>query len=140
MIMCKWSVNFGKVFVLCFIAVSPWIFPLWHFCPVILIISETLFITAPVDGGGRKEVYNHVQLVLLHILSESFHCANDLFVPIICFAELVNPHVPLSSQSDCCVRCFSFTDIMKWRPDLCVAHYLIQTNLKLCKSMLKSQI
>lgn len=57
---------------------------------MILIISEDLLIR-------RKEVYNHVQLVLLHILSEPFHCANDLFVPIICFAELVNPRIHLGS-------------------------------------------
>ena len=62
---------------------------------MILIISEDLFITAPTDRGGRKEVYNRVQLVLLHILSKPFHCANDIFVPIICFAELVNPRVHL---------------------------------------------
>lgn len=64
---------------------------------MILIISEDLLITAPTDGGGRKEVSNHVQLVLLHILSEPFHCANDLFVPIICFAEPVNPCVHLGT-------------------------------------------
>lgn len=69
----------------------------WHFCPVILIISEDLLITAPIDGEGKKEVNNHVQLVLLHILSQPFHCANDLFVPIICFAELVNPCVHLGT-------------------------------------------
>lgn len=64
---------------------------------MILIMSEDLLITAAADGGGRKEVYNHVQLVLLHILSQPFHCANDLFVAIICFAELVNLRVHLGS-------------------------------------------
>lgn len=75
------------------LGVPPWC----HFCPVILIICEALVVTASTGRGGRKEVYNHVQLVLLHILSEAFHCANDLFVPIICLAELVNPRVHPSS-------------------------------------------
>lgn len=77
------------------------------FAPVILIISEDILVTAPIDGGGRKEVYNHVQLVLLHILYEPFHCANYLFVPIICFAELVNPRVHLGSKSDCSEKWFT---------------------------------
>lgn len=62
---------------------------------MILIISEDILVTAPTDGERRKEVYNHVQLVLLRNLIKLFHSANYLFVPIICFAELVNPPVHL---------------------------------------------
>lgn len=68
---------------------------------------ENVLVTAHTDGGGRKEVYNRVQLVLLHILSQALHWANYSFVPIICFAELVNPHVHLGSESDFCEECFT---------------------------------
>jgi len=50
--------------------------------------------------------------VLLHILSKPFSdCANDLFVAIICFAELVNPRVHLGSRSDRSVSRFPFSQL-----------------------------
>lgn len=49
---------------------------------------------------------NHVQLALLHNLIKRFHCTNYLFVAIICFAELINPHIHLHGE-----RRFSF---LKW--------------------------
>lgn len=80
---------------------------------MILIISEDRLITAAVDEGGRREVYNHVQLVLLHILSsQPFSCVNGLFVAIICFAELVNPSFTSAVKQIVETR-FSFTDPVK---------------------------
>lgn len=81
--------------------VSCWVSLKWHFCPVILIISEDILAPAPADEEGRKELYNHVQLVLLHNFIMLFHCANYLFVAIMCFAKLVNSRLHLDSQSDC---------------------------------------
>lgn len=114
--MYKWIrfTYFLLVFVLLWRWISCWVFPQWYFGPVILIICEVLVAPASADGGGRKEVYNHVQLVLLHILSEPFHCANDLFVPIICFAELVNPRAPQQLKRFL-FQVFQFTArSMKW--------------------------
>lgn len=50
---------------------------------------------------------NHVQLALLHNLIKRFHCTNYLFVAIICFAELVNPHIHLHCLRD--ISLFPYT-------------------------------
>lgn len=86
----------------------------WHFCPAMLIISEDILVTAPSDGAGRKEVCNHVQLVPLRNMIKPFHCANYLFVPIICFAELVNPRVHLDCKRSCCEERFTVWLLTGW--------------------------
>lgn len=111
----------------------------WHFCPAMLIISEDILVTAPSDGAGRKEVCNHVQLVPLHNMIKPFHYANYLFVPIICFAELVNPRVHLDCKSNCCWRTFHSLASYRlddcllcfWAQLFCVCWGIIQTLLEL---------
>lgn len=78
----------------------------WHFCTAMLIISEDVLITGPTDEAGRKEVCNYDWCPFTIWLNSS-HSTNYLFVPIICFAELVRPRVHLDSKSDFCEEHFT---------------------------------
>lgn len=73
----------------------------WDFYPVILNISEALIATASTGRGGRKEVCNHVQLVLLHILAETFTVLMTYLYQLFALLSLLT-HAFTSAARDLC--------------------------------------